>query len=239
MSEKFSLKWNDFQTNVTKNFSSLRADTDFCDVTLVSDDQKQVSAHKIVLSSCSDYFKNILKQNKHAHPLLCLADISSNDLTNVIDYIYNGEVQIYQEDLERFLNVAQRLKLDGLLTPQSNEDPQEAFIKSFDKNIDNIRNVSPEVKVPNEKTNVATVSIPEESSLEDVKMKVLEYYEKDEGGNSRCKLCGVVRMGRNHIQNMKQHIETHLDGITYSCTICGKQFRSSKSIYNHKLNFHR
>ena len=64
MSEKFCLKWNDFHTNVTKKFLSFKGDTDFSDVTLVSEDQKQFTAHKIVLSSCSEYFKNILKQNK-------------------------------------------------------------------------------------------------------------------------------------------------------------------------------
>merc|ERR1712098_472204 len=127
MSEKFCLKWNDFKTNIARQFSSLRADTDFWDVTIVSDDQKQISAHKVVLSSCSEYFKTILKQNKHAHPLLCLSDINFEDLTNVLDYIYHGEVQIYQEDLDRFLVVAQRLKLDGLLTPISNENPHETI----------------------------------------------------------------------------------------------------------------
>ena len=94
MSEKFSLKWNDFQTNVTKSFSKLRKEEDFYDVTLVSDDQKQISAHKLVLSSCSEYFKNILKHNKHQHPLLCLEGIDSQELNNVLDYIYYGEVQV-------------------------------------------------------------------------------------------------------------------------------------------------
>ena len=61
MAEKFCLKWNDFQANVTKSFSKLRNEDDFFDVTLVSNDQQQLSAHKLVLSTCSDYFKTILK----------------------------------------------------------------------------------------------------------------------------------------------------------------------------------
>merc|ERR1719342_220038 len=133
MLEKFCLKWNDFLLNTVKTFSSLRADNDFCDVTLVSDDQKQISAHKVVLSSSSEYFKNILKQNKHDHPLICLTDINYDDLTNVIDYIYQGEVQIFQEYLDRFLLVAQRLKLDGLLTNQSDEDPTETVPQNYEQ----------------------------------------------------------------------------------------------------------
>ena len=145
MSEKFCLKWNDFHTNVTKKFSSFKGDTDFSDVTLVSEDQKQFSAHKIVLSSCSEYFKNILKQNKHAHPLLCLADLSFDDLTNVIEYIYLGEVEIFQEDLDRFLHVAQRLNLDGLMTPQSNEDDTNI---TSNQNFEQDTNTSPATKLP-------------------------------------------------------------------------------------------
>ena len=88
MSEKFCLKWNDFQSNVSKSYGRLRNENEFYDVTLVSDDQKQVSAHKLILSSCSEYFRNILKQNKHQNPLLCLDGITFNDLNSVMDYIY-------------------------------------------------------------------------------------------------------------------------------------------------------
>ena len=80
VADKFSLKWNDFQTNVSRSFYKLRSEKDFHDVTLVSDDQRQISAHKLVLSSCSEYFKKILKQNKHENLLLCLEGISYTDL---------------------------------------------------------------------------------------------------------------------------------------------------------------
>ena len=64
MSDKFCLKWNDFNTNVSKSFGIFRNEDYLHDVTLVSDDQHQVTAHKLVLSASSDYFKNIFKNNK-------------------------------------------------------------------------------------------------------------------------------------------------------------------------------
>ena len=115
MTEKFSLKWNDFQTNVSKTFRNLRTSEHFYDVTLVSDDQTQVSAHKVVLSSSSEYFKNILTTNKHSHPMLCLNGVNTVDLKSMLDFIYNGEIQIYQDNLDNFLNIAQRFQLEGLL----------------------------------------------------------------------------------------------------------------------------
>ena len=93
MAEKFCLKWNDFQTNVSTTFRKLRTSDHFYDVTLVSDDQQQVSAHKVVLSSSSEYFKNILMSNKHSHPMLCLSGVNQEDLKNILDYVYNGEIQ--------------------------------------------------------------------------------------------------------------------------------------------------
>ena len=88
--DEVCLKWNDFESNVSKSFGLLRNECYLHDVTLVGDDNKQVSAHKLVLSASSEYFKNIFKNNnKHAHPLLCLDGIASEELGNIMDYIYN------------------------------------------------------------------------------------------------------------------------------------------------------
>ena len=103
MSEKFCLKWNDFEANVSSYFGLLQNEDYLHDVTIVTDDNEQIAAHKLVLSACSEYFKNIFRKNKHSNPLLCLEGVSSNDVNNVMDYIYNGEVQIFQDDLDRFL----------------------------------------------------------------------------------------------------------------------------------------
>ena len=70
MSENFSLRWTEFQVNASNSFRKLRNTEDFFDVTLVSDDQKQISAHKVVLSASSEYFKNVLRGNTHSHPML-------------------------------------------------------------------------------------------------------------------------------------------------------------------------
>ena len=115
MTGKFCLKWNDFQSNIASTFSECQTKTNFQDVTLVSDDYKQISAHRVILSACSGYFQNVLSQNAHSHPLLCMDGITFSELSNVLDYIYTGELQLHHEDLERFLQIAQRLQLQGLL----------------------------------------------------------------------------------------------------------------------------
>ena len=113
--EKFCLKWNDSQTNVCKTFSSLRQEEHLFDVTLISDDEKHISAHKLVLSASSELFKNMIKKTPHTNPMIFLSGFKANDLLLVMDYIYKGEVQILQSDLDGFLDVAQRLKIEGLI----------------------------------------------------------------------------------------------------------------------------
>ena len=114
MDEAFSIKWTEFQKNLSVSFNELREEGTFLDVTLVTDDEVQVQAHKLVLSACSDFFKSILKKNPHSHPLIYLSGISSEDLANVLDYIYHGELKISKNSLYDFMKVAQLLKLREL-----------------------------------------------------------------------------------------------------------------------------
>ena len=108
--EKFSLKWNDFSLNVHNSFQNLRKEEDFYDITLVGDDCKNVTAHKLVLSSSSEYFKMVFSNNKkyfQSHALICLEGLNESDLNNILDYIYYGELQLYRDDLDRFLGIAE------------------------------------------------------------------------------------------------------------------------------------
>merc|ERR1739838_236500 len=139
MGEKFSLKWNDYLVNVTKKFSILRNEEEFSDVTLVSSDKRQVSAHKVVLSSSSDYFKTILRgNNKSKDVILCLENITHEELNNVLDYVYNGEVNMEQDRLDRFLTIAQRFQLEGLISDENDELQKEDIYSSVAKDSKNI-----------------------------------------------------------------------------------------------------
>ena len=113
-SEKFCLKWNDFQENVSTAFGSLRDDNIFTDVTLVCVDGNQMLAHKAILAASSPFFQNMLKVTKHAHPLIYMRGMKSEDLSPIMDFMYYGEANIYQENLDTFLTIAEELHLKGL-----------------------------------------------------------------------------------------------------------------------------
>lgn len=112
-SEKFCLRWNDFETNISSAFRELREEKDFFDVTLACDDS-QLQAHKLILSACSPFFRNVLRRNPHQHPLLYLKGVKYNELLAVLNFMYLGEVNVAQEELNSFLSVAEDLRVKGL-----------------------------------------------------------------------------------------------------------------------------
>ena len=109
--EKFSLKWNDFQTTVSNSFKSLKQEKDFFDVTLIAEDQKQIESHKVILSACSSFFKPILQNNKHSHPLIYLSGINSTNLQFIFDYVYEVKYSCFKNSLTHFWKLLKNCKL--------------------------------------------------------------------------------------------------------------------------------
>ena len=91
-SEKFCLRWNDFESNVSSAFRDIREEKDFFDVTLACDDDSQIQAHKVIIAACSPFFRNILRKNSHQHPLLYLKGVKYRELISVLNFMYQGEV---------------------------------------------------------------------------------------------------------------------------------------------------
>ena len=129
-SEKFCLRWNDFETNISSAFRELRDDKNFFDVTLACDDE-QIQAHKVILSACSQFFRNILRRNPHQHPLLYLKGVKYAELQSVLNFMYHGEVNVAQEELNSFLAVAEDLKIKGL----TQKEPTSQTNQPSNKNI--------------------------------------------------------------------------------------------------------
>ena len=103
MSEKLCLKWKNFQENINNTFGSLRDNKDFVDVTLACEDGEQVEAHKVILAASSPFFQKLLGRNKHPHPLIYMRGVKSDDLLAIVDFLYRGEANIYQDNLDSFL----------------------------------------------------------------------------------------------------------------------------------------
>ncbi|XP_037050475.1 protein abrupt isoform X3 [Bradysia coprophila] len=111
--QQYSLKWNDFQSSILSSFRHLRDEEDFVDVTLACD-TRSFTAHKVVLSACSPYFRKLLKANPCEHPIVILRDVRAEDVESLLRFMYNGEVHIGHEQISDFLKTAQLLQVRGL-----------------------------------------------------------------------------------------------------------------------------
>ena len=79
-----------FQVQAQQTVRSLWTDEDFADVTLASADDKQMKAHKAILSFSSPFFRNILLKNPHPSPLLYLGNLHSSQLQQVSTSVLSG-----------------------------------------------------------------------------------------------------------------------------------------------------
>ncbi|XP_037084940.1 broad-complex core protein isoforms 1/2/3/4/5-like [Pollicipes pollicipes] len=118
--QQFCLKWNNYHVNIANSFDSLRVDEDFVDVTLACDGF-HMKAHRMVLSACSPFFRQLLKSNPHPHPIVILRDVSQQNMVLLLDFMYHGEVNVAQEQLAEFLKVAELLKVKGLADDKREE----------------------------------------------------------------------------------------------------------------------
>ena len=96
--ENCHIKCDNFQQNIGVSYQEMRNDTEFFDVTLVCEGNKQILVHKVVLASSSVVLSDLLKSNKHSSPLIYLRGIKVATLSSLIDFIYRREAKIHQED---------------------------------------------------------------------------------------------------------------------------------------------
>eukprot|EP00095_Tigriopus_kingsejongensis_P012309 maker-scaffold284_size223161-snap-gene-1.23 protein:Tk12309 transcript:maker-scaffold284_size223161-snap-gene-1.23-mRNA-1 annotation:"dna transcription factor activity" len=124
--QKYSLKWNDFSVNVASTFRDLHTRNDFVDVTLACSDGSTLDAHKVILSSVSSYFRDILKTTPCKHPIIILKDTGKDEAAAMLEFAYTGEVNVAQELLPSLLQTARSFRIKGLDKVESPVDAQPA-----------------------------------------------------------------------------------------------------------------
>ena len=253
MPAKLFLQWDEFCNNIHTSLASLRETNDFADVTLVCEDGQQVEAHKVVLAASSPVFQNLLKKNKHPHPLIYMRGVQSLDLVAIIDFLYFGEANVLQENLDSFLALAEELRLKGL-TGSGNSGEAKEPTKDFKENFENnpIKRKTakqssapsrPQYKTPpSTSTVIATENSSTDANNQDLDDQINSVITKNgsKGPNGRelfsCNICG--KQGKP--SHLRDHIEAnHITGLSHACNICGKASRSRSALRMHKNDYHK
>ena len=103
---KVTLEWKAFQPTIMNSFQSLYMDEVLADVTLACEGNHQILAHKVVLSACSNLFKQILANNKNHHPLIYLQGLDENDLLLLKMSMYLGTATVEEKNVNTFISVS-------------------------------------------------------------------------------------------------------------------------------------
>ena len=254
MAEKLCLQWNDYQDNVKKAFGHLRDTSDFVDVTLACEDGQQIEAHKVILAASSPFFQRILKGNKHSHPLIYMKGMRFDDLTAIVDFLYYGEANVYQENLDSFLAIAGELQLKGLEDSATQDGsrydkqpkPMEKYKRNQDEN-PKTQQTEHEIRYDSNKIGNNVLALPK-TSVSSASLHELDETVKAMMGQSEniirvgkeqrparvCKVCGK----EGYRTDIMRHIESyHLEGVLIPCSRCDKMFKSRNSLRQHiKIN---
>ena len=166
-------------------------------------------------------------------------------------------MSLYQEQLDSFLESAQKLEIEGLLGCDNQENIEDSKFRQDDNEDVNIE-VYKEKEAHDERRLINTdgpahakksrqsVRVPHNDiekfevglmTAEEIDVKIRELYQKVDGVWT-CLACDYTssRMSSGHI---RRHIETHLDGLSYTCNMCNKEFRSQHCFNEHKRKFHK
>ena len=197
-SKKVCLWWNDFHNNTISSFSHMRKDQEFCDVTLACDGDHKVEAHKVVLAASSSFFSKLLKQNNHPHPLIYMRGMNTLQMTSVVDFIYRGEVNIHQDDLDDFLKLAGELDLQGLNGPEKSKECKQ-YREQESSNSEHI----PSNPVHNEVTKFPDSNIlqTDENSFEETSLVLADLYSLNDSDKSKEDLQTKVYRVRTNIKD--------------------------------------
>ena len=225
--DKYCLNWNGFETSATNTLKSLHYDRHFTNVTLVSEDDQQIEAHKVILSSASPFFQKILLKNPHPHPLIYLRGLKLEEMKAIVDFIYLGQTEVNSQDVECFLQVAKDLKVRGLQGGQENNE-----------NVDNEKKVLPS-KDDNE---AASIVEDDEVEVKDDVVKneddVVEDDVVEDNYDPYVKANNILTEQNNDsLKKVNKITEPNEEG-QYPCDGCDYKAKRSDHLKRHKIRKH-
>ena len=251
--EQINLKWNDFHNNIITCYSELQANNNFSDVTLVGEDNQKIEAHRVILSSSSPFFNSLFQRNNHSHPMIYMRGVKANELVGIVNFIYQGEANIFQEDLQSFLTLAKELQLKGLAEDLNAEEKKKLKPNDIKPKEGILGNsfICPQKEVIKEEiigesimevvTEVYPMNPLDQFNTIDNTNVIAEQIRsmmRKEGRKTGwvCQVCGKTAKK----SNIAQHIESkHMDGFSHTCTVCGKISKSADSLRHHRSKEHR
>ena len=214
MDERLAITWADFQKNVEASFGEVKITQDFTDVTLVGEDY-EVEAHRLVLSSGSKFFQQLLKKTRHPHPLLYLKGTLKTNIEAILSFLYTGEAQVDHDNLEQFITAAKELSIKGILDEE--QPDRNMTLKNDLDHISKERNEKklllnssglPQSEDIDDKSSIDSTTTRTTAREYNKKSSVRSYFNESSSNSSECKLCGKeVQTKSGNTTGLWRHME--------------------------------
>ena len=227
--QKFKVTWHDYQVHLRDMLHEMQTSEDLTDVTLVCDDDKQIKAHKVVLSACSNVFKKITKSlpQNVGNAVIYLRGIQHEDMESILEFMYLGEATCNQDRMEELLNVAKNLEIKEL-------SKDVAFESNGWMNVDDFLNVS-------KNSDINDLSA-EQVESDEIKS---EFVDVENSGKANCELIDSDSEGDD--LDSKDVLSSSVineekstnDAKSNYCLRCGKEFSKLKYLKRHYINVHK
>ena len=214
------LDWDNFETNAPNTIRRLWNDQDFTDVTLATADYQQIRAHKVILSSSSEFFRNIFLKNPHKNPLIYLKGIRYKELVMVIKFIYLGQCEVGQYELENVLSTGKDLEVRGLMEDVNLKNTVEPVL-------DNETN--------NTKEKEESGSNYRDMLPQNIEKEVILPSTQMEGGRFACSECNT---GFGSNRSLLDHNKSKHEAVRFNCDLCDSNFTQQSDVTKHKRSKH-
>ena len=258
--EDLCLHWNDFESSISTAIREIREKEDFFDCTL-SCGSGQLQAHKIILSACSPFFRSILQQNPHEHPLLYLKGVDLSDLQAVLSFMYEGEVRVAKEELNSFLETAKEFQIKGLTQDnvEQNKRPSdmvstaeeeskhedvfkiETAVTVNEESLDDDHHYNDDDLLPQVKTEPGQGSFTDDDPMQGrYEDQVIEYDWSGDTDDKQQKHGEIYQESAFEKESHKELLDMMIfkSGDQFQCSECGRSFLVKSQCRRHVKNVH-
>ena len=232
MEQGYNLRWKTFSDHMFGIFRNLRVEGNFADTTLVSEDQKQFQAHKLVLSACSPVLKNLLVTNPHSHPILYLRGIKQEELEAILNFMYFGEAQISEDSIDAFVNLAKDFKIEDISEQIINGDIKLVSSEILSESKDKEQNSTNDEIIPSAKNTEEIYH----KTIHNSEAIYTSVHTEDPKLNENYDECEYQAIHKHHL---KKHQDSVHKGIKYQCDESSYKATYKRNFKRHKLTKHK
>ena len=240
MAQNFSMLWPSYEDHLLEMMQFLLNSNEYGDVTLVCEDKKLFTAHKVILCASSKMFKTLLSKNSEENLLIYFDGIQSHQMKSILHYIYLGQTELDEENFITFMKLAKSLELEVV-------DEFNQYLELLSNKKDSLKeNIFQ--KIEDTEDSEFPVNFASHEINVDLESFIMNYVNSGQREKRRkrnkiikersdinCAQCGKQYLNS---RNLKRHIEVSHDKVKYKCPHCEKEYGEESKVKRHVLTIH-